>query len=84
MRVIHGASLHFKSDGALTVLSQVPHGAGRAILFFVPKPLRDAVYNPVARNRYRICGNFDGASCQMRHAREGGGIASAPTTSLDR
>ena len=28
-------------------------------LLLVPKPLRDAVYNLVARNRYRIFGKFD-------------------------
>jgi len=28
-------------------------------LFAVPRPLRDAVYNLVARNRYRIFGKFD-------------------------
>ena len=28
-------------------------------LFAVPKPLRDAVYNLVARNRYRIFGKYE-------------------------
>jgi predicted DCC family thiol-disulfide oxidoreductase YuxK len=28
-------------------------------LFAVPKPLRDAVYSLVARNRYRIFGKYD-------------------------
>ena len=29
------------------------------VLRFVPKPLRDAVYNLVARNRYRIFGKYE-------------------------
>ena len=45
--VVHGRVAWLKSDAALTVL------------FAVPKPLRDAVYSMVARNRYRIFGKFD-------------------------
>jgi predicted DCC family thiol-disulfide oxidoreductase YuxK len=29
------------------------------VLLSVPKPLRDAVYNLVARNRYRIFGRYE-------------------------
>jgi predicted DCC family thiol-disulfide oxidoreductase YuxK len=29
------------------------------VLFAVPRPLRDAVYNIVAKNRYRIFGKYD-------------------------
>jgi predicted DCC family thiol-disulfide oxidoreductase YuxK len=29
------------------------------VLFVVPRPLRDAVYNLIARNRYRIFGKYD-------------------------
>jgi predicted DCC family thiol-disulfide oxidoreductase YuxK len=29
------------------------------VLLTVPKPLRDAVYNLVARNRYRIFGKYE-------------------------
>ena len=57
--VIHGGVAYFKSDGALTVLSNLP-GWGWARAFRgVPKPLRDAVYNLVARNRYRIFGKYE-------------------------
>jgi predicted DCC family thiol-disulfide oxidoreductase YuxK len=57
--VIHGGVAHFKSDGALTVLSNLP-GWGRVrLLRAFPKPLRDAVYNLVAHNRYRIFGKYD-------------------------
>ena len=57
--VIHGGIAYFKSDGALTVLSCLP-GWGFARMFFAaPKPLRDAVYVLVAKNRYRIFGKYD-------------------------
>jgi predicted DCC family thiol-disulfide oxidoreductase YuxK len=29
------------------------------VLFAVPRPLRNAVYNVVAKNRYRIFGKYD-------------------------
>ena len=57
--VIHGGVATFKSDAALTVLSSLPGwGWPRALRLF-PKPLRDAVYNLVARNRYRIFGKYE-------------------------
>jgi predicted DCC family thiol-disulfide oxidoreductase YuxK len=57
--VIHGGVAHFKSDAALTVLSNLPGCAWTRALFAVPKPLRNAVYNLVAKNRYRIFGKYD-------------------------
>ncbi len=57
--VIHGGVAYFKSDGALTVLSALPGWGWVRALRSVPKPLRDTVYNLVARNRYRIFGKYD-------------------------
>ena len=57
--VIHGGVAHFKSDGALTVLSQLPGWGWAGGLRAIPKPLRDTVYNLVARNRYRIFGKYE-------------------------
>jgi predicted DCC family thiol-disulfide oxidoreductase YuxK len=57
--VIHGGIAYFKSDGALTVLSSLPGWSLARVLFAVPRPLRDAVYNLVAKNRYRIFGKLD-------------------------
>lgn len=57
--VVHGGVAYFKSDAALTVLSLLPRWRWTRALFWVPKPLRNAVYNLVARNRYRIFGKFD-------------------------
>ena len=57
--VIHGGVAHFKSDAALTVLSNLPGWAWVRVLRSFPKPLRDAIYNLIARNRYRIFGKYD-------------------------
>ena len=57
--VVHGGEVFLKSDAALTVLSQLPGWSWTRVLFAVPKPLRNAVYNLVARNRYRIFGKYD-------------------------
>ena len=57
--VVHGGEAFLKSDAALTVLSHLPGWGWTRALFAVPKPLRDAVYNLVARNRYRIFGKYE-------------------------
>ena len=57
--VIHGGIAWFKSDAALTVLGALPRWGWVRVLREVPKPLRDAVYNLVARNRYRIFGKYE-------------------------
>ncbi len=57
--VVHGGVAYFKSDAALTVLGHLPRWGWVRALRFVPKPLRDAVYNLVARNRYRIFGKYE-------------------------
>jgi predicted DCC family thiol-disulfide oxidoreductase YuxK len=56
--VIHGGAAWFKSDAALTVLGALPGWSWTRALFLVPKPLRDAAYSLVARNRYRIFGKY--------------------------
>jgi predicted DCC family thiol-disulfide oxidoreductase YuxK len=57
--VIHDGTAYFKSDAALTVLSSLPGWQWVRVLRAVPKPLRDSVYNLVAKNRYRIFGTYD-------------------------
>jgi predicted DCC family thiol-disulfide oxidoreductase YuxK len=57
--VIHGGVACFKSDAALTVLSRLPGWRWVRVLRLVPKPWRDAVYDLVARNRYRIFGKYE-------------------------
>ena len=57
--VIHGGVAHFKSDAALTVLSNLPGWKWVGVLRAFPEPLCDAIYNLVARNRYRIFGKYE-------------------------
>ena len=57
--VVHGGVATFKSDAALTVLAHLPGWQRVRVLRAVPKAWRDAVYNLVARNRYRIFGKYD-------------------------
>jgi predicted DCC family thiol-disulfide oxidoreductase YuxK len=57
--VVHDGVAWFKSDAALTVLSSLPGWQWTRVLFVVPKPVRNAVYSLVARNRYRIFGKYD-------------------------
>jgi predicted DCC family thiol-disulfide oxidoreductase YuxK len=57
--VVHGGVATFKSDGALMVLSHLPGWRWVGVLRVVPKALRDAVYNLIARNRYRIFGKYE-------------------------
>jgi predicted DCC family thiol-disulfide oxidoreductase YuxK len=59
--VVHGGIAFFKSDAALTVLSNLPGWRWARALRLIPRPLRDLVYNLVARNRYRIFGRY--ATC---------------------
>jgi len=56
--VIHGGVAYFKSDAALTVLGALPGWGWVRVFRALPKPARDAVYNLVARNRYRIFGKY--------------------------
>jgi predicted DCC family thiol-disulfide oxidoreductase YuxK len=57
--VVHGGEVFFKSDAALTVLAHLPGWGWVRVLRLVPKRLRDALYNLLARNRYRIFGKFE-------------------------
>jgi predicted DCC family thiol-disulfide oxidoreductase YuxK len=57
--VLHGGEVFFKSDAALTVLGMLPGWGFVRVLRLVPKSLRDAVYNLVARHRYRIFGKYE-------------------------
>ncbi|MEH2623655.1 putative DCC family thiol-disulfide oxidoreductase YuxK [Bradyrhizobium sp. AZCC 1719] len=57
--VVHGGVAYLKSDAALTVVGMLPGWRWTRALFTVPKPLRDAVYSLVAKNRYRIFGKYD-------------------------
>lgn len=49
----------FKSDAALMVLGALPRTRWLGVLKALPRPVRDPVYDLVARNRYRIFGRTD-------------------------
>ena len=61
-------SLLARSDAVLYMLNQLGgvwklSGVGRVL----PKPIRDAVYKVVARNRYRVFGKYE--SCMLPEAK---------------
>jgi len=57
--VIIGGRAYFKSDAAIRVLAQLPGWSWVRALVIVPRPLRDPVYDLIARNRYRLFGKLD-------------------------
>lgn len=61
--VVLGGNALFKSDAALAVLSALRGWRWVGALRWVPRPLRDAVYDVIARNRYRIFGRTE--TCMM-------------------
>ena len=72
--VIHRGVAYFKSDAALTVLSNLPGWRWTRVLFAVPKRLRNAVYNLVAKNRYRIFGKYEACFVPDEAMRAGDGV----------
>jgi predicted DCC family thiol-disulfide oxidoreductase YuxK len=55
LAVIDGR-VFFKSDTALSILRALPGWGWTSIAFIVPRPLRNWVYDRIARNRYRWFG----------------------------
>ena len=53
--ILHGRAL-FRSDAALAVIATLPGWHWARALSIFPRPIRDAVYTLIARNRYRIFG----------------------------
>jgi predicted DCC family thiol-disulfide oxidoreductase YuxK len=48
---------HYRSDAALRIVAQLPgHWQKLTLLRYIPCALRDAIYNLIARNRYRLFG----------------------------
>ena len=56
--ILHSGAL-FKSDAALAVVAMLPGCSWVRMLKLVPRPLRNAIYDVVARNRYRIFGTTE-------------------------
>jgi len=53
---ILGGHAYFKSDAAIEILSRLPYWSWLRLGRIVPRALRDAAYDLVARNRYRWFG----------------------------
>ena len=54
---------YVRSDAALQVLRRLPGLSWVRLLAVIPRPLRDWVYDSVARNRYRLFGRT--ATCMV-------------------
>jgi predicted DCC family thiol-disulfide oxidoreductase YuxK len=61
--LLESGRIHARSDGALRILASLPWWRWVAVLRIVPERWRDAVYDIVARNRYRWFGKRD--TCLM-------------------
>jgi predicted DCC family thiol-disulfide oxidoreductase YuxK len=57
--VVIGARAYFKSDAAIAVVSRLPGWSWTAGLALVPRPIRDWLYDRIARSRYRLFGRTD-------------------------
>ena len=63
--VIDGIAL-MKSDAGIAILQRLPRWGWARHLSLVPRPLRDWLYDRVARNRYRLFGRTE--SCMIPDA----------------
>jgi predicted DCC family thiol-disulfide oxidoreductase YuxK len=62
--VIADGKIYFRSDGILKVINKIGGGWKLFYLFIIiPKPIRDWVYDVIAKNRYRWFGRTD--SCMV-------------------
>lgn len=61
--VILDGWVYYKSDAAIAVAKRVSRAGMSRALALLPRPLRDRLYDHVAKNRYRIHGRRD--TCRM-------------------
>ncbi|HEX6442404.1 MAG TPA: DCC1-like thiol-disulfide oxidoreductase family protein [Stellaceae bacterium] len=57
--VVFGGRAYFKSDAAIEVLSRLPRWSWARILRWAPRPIRDGLYDWIARRRYRLFGRTE-------------------------
>ncbi len=57
--VTRNGRVYFKSDTAVAIGQELPGWRWAAIFRLVPRPLRDFLYDRIARNRYRLFGKHD-------------------------
>jgi predicted DCC family thiol-disulfide oxidoreductase YuxK len=56
--VVLDGTVFFKSDAAIHALQSLPHWQWVGLLASLPRPLRDWLYDRIARNRYRLFGRM--------------------------
>ncbi|HYV93039.1 MAG TPA: thiol-disulfide oxidoreductase DCC family protein [Chitinophagales bacterium] len=61
--LIDDGKMFLKSTGVIRILSRLPYWRWFKIFMFVPKFLRDFIYEVVAKYRYKIFGKMD--SCMI-------------------
>jgi predicted DCC family thiol-disulfide oxidoreductase YuxK len=57
--VVLNGRAYFKSDAALEVLSRLPGWSWARVLKGTPRPIRDGLYDWIARRRYRLFGRAE-------------------------
>jgi predicted DCC family thiol-disulfide oxidoreductase YuxK len=57
--LVEGDNIYQRSDAAIRIFSALRGFSYVRVFRFVPRILRDGVYNLVARNRYRLFGQRD-------------------------
>jgi predicted DCC family thiol-disulfide oxidoreductase YuxK len=68
--LIAGKQAYLRSDAWLRILGALPRWGWVRVLRAVPRPLRDAVYGVIARNRYRWFGKLDACTIPDRRGPE--------------
>jgi predicted DCC family thiol-disulfide oxidoreductase YuxK len=56
---IAAGQAYVKSEAALRIVRELPHWQWTWVLHFIPRLIRDAVYDLIARKRYRWFGRLD-------------------------
>lgn len=58
--LVEGANVYTKSAAVIRVLMRLPFPwPGLAIVWLIPVPVRDWIYDGIASNRYRIFGRYE-------------------------
>ena len=61
--VIVGRRAYFKADSAIEALAHVPRWGWVRVFAILPRPVRDWLYDRIARNRYQLFGRTE--SCMV-------------------
>ena len=67
--VVVGGVAYFKSDSALSALNRLPGWKWTRVFKIFPRPLRDFVYDRIARNRYALFGKTESCMVPTREQR---------------